>query len=144
MDVCPAIEMERVAERRGRPPRVLVVEDDWDQRLAIRDGLLRTGFSVDTASDGCLAAEMLSVASYDFLISDISLPGLSGIELARIVSDFCLPPFIILITGYPEWYEQVQECVLVMRKPVSLRLLKNILKDLASGLDPAATWGKSP
>jgi two-component system, OmpR family, response regulator len=63
--------------------RILVVEDD----PVLRDGLSRSlrnaGYAVDTAQDGKLADDLLSVHAFDLVVLDLGLPGLDGLEVLR-------------------------------------------------------------
>jgi two-component system OmpR family response regulator len=63
--------------------RILVVEDD----SVLRDGLSRSlrnaGYAVETAEDGKLADQLLSVHAFDLVVLDLGLPGLDGLEVLR-------------------------------------------------------------
>jgi two-component system OmpR family response regulator len=63
--------------------RILVVEDD----PVLSDGLSRSlrhaGYAVDTAQDGKLADDLLSVHAFDLVVLDLGLPGLDGLEVLR-------------------------------------------------------------
>ena len=70
------------------PPRILVVDEDSDLRLLYADALARPGYHVDATEDGAAALEALRVNNYNLLITEHSLPTLTGIELVR----KCMPP----------------------------------------------------
>ncbi|HTT39993.1 MAG TPA: response regulator transcription factor [Burkholderiales bacterium] len=63
--------------------RVLVVEDDPVLRDGLRRSLRNAGYVVDTAEDGKLADQLLSVHSFDLVVLDLGLPGLDGLEVLR-------------------------------------------------------------
>lgn len=111
--------------------RVLVVEDDHDMRVALREILESHGMSVDTAMDGIDAAAHSFRTRYDVVVSDIRLPSMSGIALAKSLSRSTRPPRVILITAFPEW-KVVQEAydagaAEVLRKPLDLgRLARRV------------------
>src|SRR5215217_6165838 len=75
------------AESAPRPPRrALLVDDEPVIRFALRRFFQRQGCSVDDAEDGRAALDLLLHADapampYDVVISDLRMPGLSGIEL---------------------------------------------------------------
>src|SRR2546428_10834768 len=80
--------------------QVLVVDDEEDLRKAIVDILTLDGFEVDQAGSAEEAAEKLSQAGYDVLITDHNLPGKTGVELLE-ESLVRYPEIIgIIITGY--------------------------------------------
>jgi CheY-like chemotaxis protein len=79
-------ELKRLAEEYAEALEhapILVVDDD----IAVRDVIVRmlsaNGFRVLTASDGSEALRILSQRSVDLLFTDIVMPGMDGVELAR-------------------------------------------------------------
>ncbi|MGW7818509.1 response regulator transcription factor [Streptomyces puniciscabiei] len=60
---------------------VLVVDDDAAIRRALERGLRLSGFAVRTAGDGAEALAALADAPPDVLVLDVSMPGMSGIEV---------------------------------------------------------------
>jgi CheY-like chemotaxis protein len=71
----------------GAPRSVLVVDDEPAIRSAIRRALERRGWTVDEAGDGAEAQLLLEVggrlAGYDAIVSDLRMPGMSGVDLYR-------------------------------------------------------------
>lgn len=130
---------ESRSDRASRPLSVLVVEDDTDMRWAIRDVLMMRGHLVNTAQNGVAAAAMAADDDYDVLITDIRLPGMSGIDLVQNIRRSSRPPQIIVITAYPEWYKEAQVAGAgrILRKPLNLAMLANIVEESAAGRKPA-------
>jgi CheY-like chemotaxis protein len=62
---------------------VLVVDDIPSNRMVARAMLERQGWTVLTASDGREALETLAATSCDLVLLDISMPGMSGIEVCQ-------------------------------------------------------------
>ncbi len=75
---------ERVLLDRGRVPRVLVAEDENDLRSFIV-GLLQDKYEVDAASDGREALELLKHNRPDLVLTDVMMPGTSGLDLCRAI-----------------------------------------------------------
>lgn len=73
----------RAAATRGRQPRVLLVEDDASQAMAVTDRLRREGYAVDHAPDGQRGLRQAAEGAYDVLILDVMLPGSSGLAIAE-------------------------------------------------------------
>ncbi len=73
------------------PPCVLVVEDSWTSRLALKQLLEDTGFRVVTASDGIVALENIRKSVPDLVITDLEMPHLNGLELT------------VRLRAYPPW-----------------------------------------
>jgi heavy metal response regulator len=63
--------------------KILYVEDDPTARSYIRKGLEEHGHVVDVAVDGDAGLEQATIGSYDLLLLDVGLPGMSGFELLR-------------------------------------------------------------
>ncbi|HLV26009.1 MAG TPA: response regulator [Gemmatimonadales bacterium] len=83
------------------PIRVLLVEDEGTVRTVAMRILQRRGFSVFVASSGEDALTMLAASGgVDVIISDVMMPGMSGLELAERVSATPAPPPVVLMSGF--------------------------------------------
>lgn len=89
--------MDRLAEKG----RVLLVDDDAQVLAATARHLRRAGFEVGTCADGASALSEVRTGDFDVVVSDISMPGMNGIDLLRGIreQDRDLP--VVLITGAP-------------------------------------------
>jgi two-component system, OmpR family, response regulator RegX3 len=77
--------------------RILVVEDDRTLRQALAFNLTREGYDVTTASDGEAALEAARNQRPDLLLLDVMLPGMSGVEVLRVLRrDGIATPVIIV------------------------------------------------
>ncbi|MEV4177915.1 MULTISPECIES: response regulator transcription factor [unclassified Nonomuraea] len=79
--------------------RLLVVEDEEDLVDALRVGLVRAGYAVDTAYDAPSAHEKLQVNTYDLVLLDLNLPGGDGFQLCRTVRSTGQGVRIIMVTA---------------------------------------------
>lgn len=90
------------ADAAGAPPlRILVVEDNPDLRQLVCELLCNFGHDampVGSAEDAL--AELDAGAGFDVLLSDVSLPGMSGIDLARRVVAIVPGMHVIFASGY--------------------------------------------
>lgn len=82
----------------GAKPRLLIVEDDADTRHVI-ELLARSFFHVIAVGDGAVAADLAMHESFDVILTDVSLPGMSGIDLLRIVRVYDLDVPVVVMTG---------------------------------------------
>jgi two-component system cell cycle response regulator CpdR len=80
--------------------RILLAEDDDSLRGFLTTNLKRAGHEVDAFGDGELAWESLQHASYDLLLTDIVMPIMDGIELARRAAEVDPSMKIVFITGF--------------------------------------------
>ena len=62
---------------------MLLVDDEVRLTAALRKGLVAEGFAVDVAGDGTEGLARAEQASYDAVVLDVMLPGLSGFEVVR-------------------------------------------------------------
>jgi CheY-like chemotaxis protein/anti-sigma regulatory factor (Ser/Thr protein kinase) len=69
------------AENRSFSKKILIVEDDPHEREGLRMLLERSGFRASTAVDGIEALETIRRDTFDLLLVDLGLPGMSGHEL---------------------------------------------------------------
>jgi signal transduction histidine kinase len=77
---------ERVLLDRGRVPRILVAEDEVDLRGFIV-GVLKESYNVDAAGDGAEALELLKQHRPDLVLTDVMMPGTSGLDLCRAIKE---------------------------------------------------------
>lgn len=63
--------------------RLLIIEDETRMAQALQSGLRADGFAVDVANDGPSGLEAARHGSFDVVIVDIMLPGMSGYEIIR-------------------------------------------------------------
>ncbi len=82
--------------------RVLVVDDDAGIRRLVHTLLKNAGYQADTVEDAQLAQKQLLEEEYDVVISDIMMPGMSGIELLKILQQNSPDVPVILMTGNPD------------------------------------------
>ncbi|WP_339633518.1 response regulator [uncultured Sneathiella sp.] len=119
--------------------RILLAEDDNNLRPFLARSLENAGHEVLAFSDGEDALPALNVGEVDILISDLVMPGMNGIELARYArkQEPDLP--VIFITGFSavamEALDAVDGVSKVLSKPFHLNSLvdavQNALEDRA-------------
>jgi len=63
--------------------RILLVEDDPALSASLKQGLQQMGFAVELSHDGAEADAILSLRTFDLVVLDLGLPGLSGMEVLR-------------------------------------------------------------
>lgn len=80
--------------------RILLVDDEEILVQGLAEFLQDQGTTVDTATGGANAIELLQTHVYDLLVTDIRMPGMSGMDLLRHVQAHHPDVAVILITGY--------------------------------------------
>ncbi|MES2740152.1 MAG: PAS domain S-box protein [Pseudomonadota bacterium] len=108
--------------------RILVVEDNLDSQQMVCELIGMLGHTVSGVSDGEQAWTRIGEQEFDILFTDVSLPGMSGIELAKRVMASPQQLRIIFSTGYgKESLEGLGFAARVLRKPYDLMELKAAL-----------------
>ena len=125
---------ETVVETREMEP-LLLVEDKNELRAMLRKALEKNGYTVDEAPDGAAAIQKLRSRRYQVVLTDLKMPGASGLDVLRETkqADATIP--VILMTAFGS----VEEAVTAMKegafdflqKPVDLDHLKVIVQRAA-------------
>ncbi len=80
--------------------RILVADDDAVIREGLRRILTAEGYEVETVSNGRAALERLEEQRFKLLVTDLKMPGMSGLEVLKSLRT-CQPELpVVLITGY--------------------------------------------
>jgi DNA-binding response OmpR family regulator len=118
--------------------KILMVDDDDQIGPVLKEGLEDiTNYKIFLAFNAEEAFNILAEEHIDLIISNINMPGISGIELCEIVKESCEIPFIIF-SGYrsPETECAVREAGAddYIDKPATIHYLKNKIDNLLDGL----------
>jgi len=84
-------------ESRGT---ILVVDDDREMRGLVSDLLLEEGYTTETVESGEAAVRRIGTSPYDLIISDLKMPGISGLDLLRTIRQGRPHQAVILITAF--------------------------------------------
>jgi CheY-like chemotaxis protein len=114
--------------------RVLIVDDDPSIRTMMRDLLRSEGWDTDEARSGKQALQRLDeFPTFDAIVLDYRMPGLTGIELARNLREEGLGPPIIVCSAYlnPEIEEEAESLGVLTVNKTDLRLLVDMVRQHA-------------
>src|SRR5215471_11565971 len=96
-----------VRTNASTPPRILVVDDDPGQRSLLDSFLRSQGFEIVLAPSGERALEILRTQEFKLMISDVRMPGMTGLEtLRRARQEHATLP-VLLVTAYADIREAV-------------------------------------
>ena len=117
--------------------RVLLVEDDEDNRELMTEVLETAGYEVVTAASGAEGLRRLSEGRLDAVVTDVGMPGMGGLELARAAKRLAPETPVVVVTGYAEREDitgaRGREVDAVLVKPVDPdRLTTSIAELLAA------------
>jgi two-component system OmpR family response regulator len=82
--------------------RVLLVEDDDDNRELMSEVLESAGYEVLSASSGADGLRALAERSVDVVVTDVGMPGMGGLEVARAAKEIAPAVPVVVVTGYAE------------------------------------------
>ncbi|CAA7627938.1 Signal transduction histidine kinase [Candidatus Terasakiella magnetica] len=106
------------ATGRWQGQLALVAEDDEDVRQVMRGQLVDLGFSVVEAESGDEAFELIEqIEDLSLVVSDIVMPGLNGLDLARRVRDHHPEIRVILVSGFSVDSSADMADQVILRKP---------------------------
>src|SRR5688572_28198971 len=80
--------------------RILLIDDDPGVRDSMERTLRAAGYGVQSAASGEEGFEMARGVAYDFLLSDIRMPAISGLDILRQLRDLRVDAAFIIMTGF--------------------------------------------
>ena len=101
-------------------PRILLAEDDEIMRISVYDQLIQSGWQVDEAEDGTKAIQLLDKNDYHLVVSDIRMPGTSGITLLQRIQEQSPQTDVIIMTAYGS----INDAIDCLRKGAADYILK--------------------
>jgi DNA-binding NtrC family response regulator len=119
---------------RARVPRILIVDDDPGQRSLLESFLKSQAFETVAVESGDRALVALRAEPFDLMISDVRMPGISGLEtLRRARQEHAMLP-VLLVTAYADIREAVgamrDGAVNYLPKPIDLDELLAIVQQV--------------
>jgi signal transduction histidine kinase/CheY-like chemotaxis protein len=116
--------------------RVLVVDDDEQIREVLHDMLTIDGHSATTCADAYAALKQLERQKFDIMITDLGMPGMSGLDLAGVVHESHPEMPIAMITGWGTQLDhgetRLKGIRSVLSKPFHLKDVKQLVQDLVA------------
>jgi DNA-binding response OmpR family regulator len=137
------------------PQRILVVDDDSDLRLLDADVLALPGYHVDAAEDGAAGWEALQANNYNLLITEHSLPKLTGVELVRKLRSARMALPVVMAAGRLPTHELARnpslQLAATLLKPFAVDALLDTVKNVLRATDspreliaPLPNWRSQP
>jgi DNA-binding NtrC family response regulator len=88
--------------------RILIVDDEEDLRDVLSHQLRSLGATIDTAENGRAGLEMVKANWYDAILSDISMPEMTGLEFLSGVRALSLDTPFVILTGFGDKAKAVE------------------------------------
>jgi two-component system cell cycle response regulator CpdR len=133
-----AVEAEAPGTLRGSMPKILIAEDDNDMRRFLAKALVNAGYEVVHFDNGRSAYQRLREEPFELLLTDIVMPEMDGIELARRATELDPDIKVMFITGFAAVTleaanKKTPEDSKVLSKPFHLKdLVNEVQKMLAA------------
>ncbi|MCI0546432.1 MAG: response regulator, partial [Candidatus Rokubacteria bacterium] len=112
---------------------VLVLEDEEQIRNSLVDALTRAGHVVESVGDGLSGLARFQGGRYDVVLTDLSLPECSGLDVARSVKRMRPTTPVVLMTGWGHLLDPVRlresGVDLMLLKPFRMERLLSVLAD---------------
>jgi DNA-binding NtrC family response regulator len=111
--------------------KILVVEDEPDIRRILQLFLTEKGYRVQVAEQPARALEQLEQGPVDLILSDVRMPGMSGLELLRHLKQRDPDIRLVLMTAYSSVKDAVEAIQLgaadYVEKPIDFRRLERVI-----------------
>ena len=116
--------------------RILVIEDDQEMRSLLKDFFEEEGFEIHSVSNGSEAFRILVRELFDLVITDIRMPGLTGLDILPGIKKLQPEAPIIVITafGSEEVHRRAIErgATAYLEKPLHFHELKTMIHEIIS------------
>lgn len=109
-------------------PSLLIVEDDTPFRTNLSLWLARAGYNVTDADDLCPAVQLLRQQPFDVVVTDLCLPGGSGLDLMAMVEAECPDVQVVFLTGQGT----MEVAIAALREGRAFDFLLKPLRDLSA------------
>ena len=118
--------------------RILYVEDNDDLRSAMAYLLRSIDREVVECANGENALALFESSKFDAVVTDVSLPGMSGTELARSILRTRPLHWIVLCSAYDptNWTSQLGLNVRSLPKPFDLDVMEALMSEIAASVNP--------
>ena len=94
-----------------KPKQILLVDDEESLRRVTQLELEDLGFSVSTVADGQEALKVLATTPFQVVITDLKMPGMSGMDLLRRVRNDYPETAVIMITAFGSIFRSSSKAV---------------------------------
>jgi two-component system, NtrC family, response regulator PilR len=127
--------------------RIMIIEDDKEMRSLLKDFLEEEGFETDSASNGVDALQVLSKDHFDLVITDIRMPGLTGLDILPRMRRLKPEIPIIVMTAYGS--DDVRRrslergATIYLEKPIHLSKLRTVIREMALRKSLEQTWSNA-
>jgi len=141
-----------------QPDRILVIDDDEEMRFLLKEALMKEGLRVEEASDAETALTKMESSPFNLVITDVKLPGMSGIEAIHRIKENDPEAVVIVMTAFGgsefvheaikngayDYFSkpfELDEMSIIVRRALEKRHLQRELKELQEKLRGKSSFG---
>ena len=127
--------------------RIMIIEDDEEMRSLMKDFFEEEGFETDSVSNGVDALRKLSKDHFDLVITDIRMPGLTGLDILPTIRRLKPETPIIVMTAYGS--DDVRRrslergATIYLEKPIHLSKLRTVIREMVLRKSLEQTWSNA-
>jgi DNA-binding response OmpR family regulator len=123
-----------------RQTRILIIDDDRYVRMLLCYLLSTWGYEADAAADGVEGLELFGRGSYDAVLTDLTMPTVSGLDVAASIRDLAPSVAVIMFTAFNGEFDGEDRRLgfTVLRKPLDIDGLRRALRDTLAGSTSAS------
>lgn len=120
--------------------KIIIVEDEDTLCESLKRVFIRNGYDVDISGSAETAIELLKTKAYDVIITDIVLPGISGIDLLKKYKKQKPEQIVIIMTAYANLETAIEALRAgaydYLTKPFTHEEILGVVKNAVSGVPP--------
>lgn len=117
--------------------KILFVDDNTEYLEVLREYFECEGMVIHTAENGAEALELLKIAKFDLICSDVDMPVMNGIEFSKKIQEHKITTPFVFFTGGTRMTQQKAEelgAAAFFQKPQSLDTILNFFKQMRESL----------
>jgi DNA-binding response OmpR family regulator len=125
----------------------MIIEDDEEMRSLLKDFFEEEGFEIASVSNGVDALRMLSMDHFDLVITDIRMPGVTGLDILPRIRRLKPETPIIVMTAYGS--DDVRRrslergATIYLEKPIHLSQLRTVIREMVLRKSLEQTWSNA-
>ena len=124
--------------------KVLIVEDEENERTGLAELVSAWGYRAETARDGAEGLEKVTSWSPSIVVTDLKMPRMSGLELLERIANEAQTIAVIVVTAQGTIDSAVQAMRMgaydYITKPIDTNRLRTILQNATALLEPGLNW----
>ena len=94
------MDNENTKDNKSSQKRLLIIDDEKNMRHMLSSLLKESGYHVDTAPDGAVAMDMVDRTIYDFILCDLKMPNMNGMDFFKTARDKLWATTVIMMSAY--------------------------------------------